>query len=146
MNLHQLHAQDFADTVIPKVSIISANAYFVNSVSGTSNENFNPVTKKIEYVEIHYHYLIYELKFKIALRKSKIDAAIPLDIRLTFSNKQILIMPIEDDISDFIFNDIYDYDMEIHAPKNEWVTFEIGEFYYEDTNITYDRTILYFSN
>jgi len=137
-------SQDFSDTVIPRVSLISSNIFFITRITEKSNGLYDPHSKRESYVIVTRNYLVYDLKFNISLRESKIISAIPLDIRLTFSKNNSIVIHIEDDISDFVLNEIKDYDMELRIQQSGWVTFEIGEF--NDTaNITYDRTTMYLS-
>ena len=139
-------AQDSSNSSIPKVPIIFSDAFFIETVVTKSNYHNVPGSKYASPAITFYENHLFNLKFSIKIIDKSYNSIIPLDIKLTSPQKKVKIFHLTEDISEFILNELYSFELEVNENETGWFTFEIGEFLKnkQDINITYDKTKISF--
>jgi hypothetical protein len=138
-----LYSQNDGSQLIPKVSLISSNVSYKETIVTKSYNLYRPGNKYSNPVVTYNTIELYSLKITVIIRESNHDAIFPLDIKLTSPENEIKILSVDKDISQYQLNEFYNYELDIDMKGTGWFTIEIGDYLNGQNNITYDKSIIY---
>ncbi|GBD90825.1 hypothetical protein BMS3Abin04_01545 [bacterium BMS3Abin04] len=139
--------QTFYSQTGPSVTLIASDIFYTGTEVTKSNNHYVPGSKYAEYIVTNYTSDHYLLKFSIIINKYGNRSEIPLDIRLISKNGKEKIIRIENDISKFELNKIYQYEHDLVLNEIGWYKIDIGDYSQPEgknnLEITYDKSSIY---
>ncbi len=135
------YAQVLDSTRYPKISIISANAFFIDTVVSQSNSQIIPGTFISLPVVTIYKFLEYEFNISFIIRDKGQRNQLPLKVRLINPNEESQFILINQNIADMQQNIIYNYRLNISTNVSGWFNIELISDEEENNKIiVFDKT------